>query len=214
MGRPRKYYSDVSRAEAKKQQNKEAAKRYHLKKRQERAGLEEKKRLFSARIRATIIGRLQRLTQEALATGRYPYKSLSDTLEDLILRGFKTLAGDEGLVDDFLPQIEVMQQFDTIERNRRESHAMVNKAKMEIGELMAIQAHDAAVHYYHTIYEAITRMNATVWRNWALAQLEKHFPLLHQEQVKAISLKTDRPNLPGARGHEKKSAPKRKKFLD
>lgn len=143
--------------------------------------------LLSARIRDTILARIQRLRDESIATGRYGYKTTTEAIEDLVLRGMGTLRGDP-LVDELMPYMDWLQVIDRLHRLRREAQSGLNKAREEIAELQTISAHDGATRVYHLALEAAHAMPPTEWRDWMITELARAFPELARRAMKGIDL--------------------------
>lgn len=165
-------------------------KSYYLRKKHKRrsaTGEDEKKVLWSGRLPETLIARIQRVTLEGVATGRYPWKSMTEAVTNLIQRGFASLKGDP-FIDEMLPHLEMAQHLDRIRNIRREAASVLNTAKSEIAELLNIGAVDGAVRYYHMTMEAAHRLPPTEWRDWLITEMKKAFPELARGKVKGVSL--------------------------
>ncbi len=157
-----------------------------IKPRRERATLDtgaEKKLLVHLRLPTAMIGRIQRIVNEGIAMGTYPWKTQTAAIQALIMKGLESMSGDE-TIDDMLPYLRTIHASDSITQHRNEAQAAYSKIKTETSELLAIKAHDEAVAYFHTMYENVENMNAHVWRDWLLKQLRTSFPDLLKEKPK------------------------------
>lgn len=171
--------------------------RYYLKKkkkRQQETGAVEKKILFSGRLPETLLARIQRITLEGLATGRYPWKTITEAVTNLLQRGLGTLKGDP-FIDEMLPHLEMAQHLDRVASLRREAQTVLSKARQEIGELLNIGAQDGAITYYHVTMDAARKMPPTEWRDWLIKELKAAFPEFAKIKPRGINLdghKSDR----------------------
>lgn len=159
-------------------------------KRRMRAGInerDEKKVLVAIRLPVSIVARIQRLVSEGIAIGNFPWKTQTECVKALVLRGFESLAGDES-VDAMLPYLRAVHTIESVGQHRKEAQAAFSAVKGEIAELLHIKANDEAVHYFHGIYSSVRDMDENVWRNWLLQQLESTFPQLLKEKPKGISI--------------------------
>lgn len=175
--------------------------------------------LLSIRIPSMILGRVHRLTAEAIATGKWPYKTTSDTVTDLLIRGMGTLKGDE-LVDEMMPYLEIAQAFTRSENHQREMHMLLSKIKTEISELLGIGADKHALSCYGGTMENIEKMQGTVWTKWLMKELRTAFPEMETYYRKGGKLPTtitfhkDRQyKLTMDEDHEERKAERREKDL-
>lgn len=175
------------------------------KKQQQAVGGDEKKVLWHGRMPETLIARVQRITLEGIATGRYPYKNVTEAMTDFVRRGMGTLKGDP-MIDEMLPHLEMAQHLDRIQALRREAQTTLNKARQEISELQTIGASDGALNYFHITMEAAHRMPPTEWRDWLIDELTKSFPDLAKLKPKGIKLTGNGNN--GRTAHGKKKVRK------
>lgn len=161
--------------------------------RQDTAVVEEKKVPFNTRLAPQVVGRMQRIKDEAIATNRYPWRTMSAVHEALLLRGFESMAGDP-FFDEMLQFLQVMSQINGVAQQRKEAQAAIGRFKVEIAELLKIRAKDQAVQYYHGVYHDIQAMSESVWRNWALDEMRKAYPQLARETPRGIEMrKKNRP---------------------
>lgn len=163
---------------------------YYLKskkKRQHQTGNDEKKVLWSGRVPETLIARIQRITLEGIATGRYPWKTTTEAVTNLLQRGLGTLKGDP-MIDEMLPHLEMTQHLDRIQAIRREAQTTLNKARQEISELLQIGAKAGAINYFHMTMDAARKLPPTEWRDWLVGELKKSFPDLVREKAKGVAL--------------------------
>lgn len=151
------------------------------------SGTDEKKVLWSGRLPETLIARIQRVTLEGIATGRYPWKTVTECVTNLLQRGFATLKGDP-FIDEMLPHLEMAQHIDRLQSLRREAQTVLNKARQEIAELLNIGARDGAVAYYHVTMEAARKMPPTEWRDWLMKELRAAFPDLAKQKPTGVAL--------------------------
>ena len=157
--------------------------RYH----ERRGGKDERRLSVTIRLRESLVGRLHRLVNEGVATGKYPWKTMSECVALLILDGLRTRKGEDE-IDEMLPHLEYMGQIDRIHQLRREAQGGLHKAREEISELLGIGARTQAVQYYHTTLDAAHHMPPTAWRDWMIEELKKAFPDLAREPVTGVRL--------------------------
>lgn len=168
------------------QRNYRADKAYQAGREPRKAGrppIEDRKILLSLRLRSSLVGRVQRILLEGLATGAYPYKTTSHAYEDLVIRGLETLKGHD-TVDEALQYLRAVQPTDNIGNHRKEAQASFARVSIEITELLQIKAEDQARHYYWAIRRSFEEMSANVWRDWFLSEIELKFPRLHAKPPK------------------------------
>lgn len=162
--------------------------RYYLKKKKTQSAEQQERKIpLNLRLPETLLGRIQRVTLEGLATGKYPWKSTTECITNLLQRGFSTLKGDP-FIDEMLPHLEMSQHLDRIQTLRREAQTILNKARTEIGELLAIHAKPDAITYFHVTMEAARKMPPTIWRDWLIGQLRNAFPALAKEKPIGVNL--------------------------
>ncbi|SRR5258708_10832243 len=157
-----------------------------------------KKGYLNARLPMQMIARLVRIKDEGIATGQYPWRSVSAVIEALLLRGLESMAGDP-FIDEMLQYLRVTSQIEGIAAHRREAQAAVSRFKVEIGELLKIKANEQAVQYFHSIYHDFQQMDANVWREWALEEMRKAYPVLHKAMPHAVILRGPRDRRKAAR---------------
>lgn len=138
---------------------------------------DQKKGVLTARIPMQLIARLTRIKDEGIATGAFPWRSMSGVVEALLIRGLESLAGDP-FIDEMLQYLRVTSQIDGIAAHRREAQAAVARVKVEVAELLKIKATDEAATYFHAILHDLRAMDATIWRDWAIKDLRKTYPAL------------------------------------
>lgn len=105
------------------------------------------------------------------------------------------MRGEDPVIDEMLPYLNLTRQFDGISSNRREAQAAMSRAVTEISELLQIGAKGEALQYYHVTLHATAEMPPTVWRNWLIAELKHAFPQLDKLPAPGINLQSDKPNL-------------------
>lgn len=152
--------------------------------------------LGGVRVRASVTARLQRLLIEAEANGTYPYRSRSQLVEDLIVRGMGTLKGE--VVEESMQYLRAVNATDAIGVHRREAQAAFSRIKVELTELLEIHAVEQAQHYYWSTLHAFEEMSPNIWRDWLLEQLPKTFPKLAGSRPKGVPLDSERPKRPAA----------------
>lgn len=155
------------------------------------AAPEEKKIMFATRLPAQLVARMQKVKDEAIATGRYPWHTMSAVHEALLLRGFESMAGDP-FFDEMQQFLKVMSQINVVAQQRREAQAAMGRFKVEIGELLKIRAKDQAVQYYHGVHHDFESMSGSVWRDWALAEMAKAYPHLAKETPRRMEFRDRR----------------------
>ena len=169
---------------AKRQYNRDYYRRKRLQSVQT-ANKGEKKILVSFRLEESIVGRVQRMVAEAIATGRYRWKTAGATYRGLILNGFDhpSFEGDE-LMEELRPYVDLLKKLDTQAHRRQEANAIVARAKHEIHETLAIKQEREAAQWYHTTMDALKKLPPDVWSDWAINEMQKlagQYPALTQE---------------------------------
>lgn len=144
----------------------------------------EKKILVSLRIEESIVGRVQRMVAEAIATGRYRWRTAGAAYRGLILNGFDhPMFEGDSLMEEMRPYIDLLKKLDTQTHRRQEANAIVARAKNEIHELLGIKEERAAAQWYHTTMDALKRLPPDVWSDWAISEMNKlvdQYPALGQ----------------------------------
>jgi len=170
----------------------EANRRYYLKRKAKNVVRPETERKMplTLRLPASLVGRIQRLVNLGIATGRYPWKTLTAAFQGLVVKGLESMAND--------PEVEEMTEYLQISRDledwaalRRETKAAVAKFRIEISELQAIGARDAAVRLFRNFRDQVRAMQASEWRDWALTTIEKAYPALLKAEPKRVSMRMD-----------------------
>lgn len=146
----------------------------------------EKKVAVSVRMPLALIGRIQRIVMEGLATGKFPWKTTGAAITALIIKGMESMAGDE-TIDSMLPYLRAVQMIEHVGQHRIEAQAALSKIKTEVSELLAIKANDEAVQYFHSMYDSVDAMDETVWQGWMLRELRGMFPQLLKQKPKGVS---------------------------
>lgn len=159
------------------------------KRKQLSTGEVEKKVLWQGRLPETLVARIQRVTIEGVATGKYPWRTQTECATDLLRRGFASLKGDP-FIDEMLPHLEMAQHLDRVSQLRREAQSTLNKARTEISELLNIGSNDGAATYYHVTMEAARKMPPTEWRDWLIKELKSSYPDLARIKPKGVALKS------------------------
>ena len=149
---------------------------------------EDKRSILTVRLPVTMIARLVRLKDEGLATGKYPWRTISAVAESLFMRGFESMAGDP-FVDEMLPYLRAMAQIDGIAGHRKDAQAAMSRFKIEIAELLKIGADENATQYFHAVYIEFLGMNPNVWRDWALTEMRRAFPALAKSVPKGTAVR-------------------------
>lgn len=168
---------------------------------------EDKKVLVAFRVPLSVIGRIRRMVNEGIALGHFPWKTQTECLVAMVVRGMESLAGDP-TIDEMLPYLRAVQTIESVGSHRREAQAAFSSIKTEIAELLAIKATDEAVQYFHAIYHSVDEMNANVWRDWLLKQLTTTFPQLVKQKPKGVSFidKSERKGKKGTDRDQRRSA--------
>ena len=155
---------------------------------------DEKRIPISIRLPEGLVMRVQRLTHEAIATGRYPFKTPTDTYKHLLMRGYETLKGDP-VIDEGLPYIKFRGQLEALGAARNEAQGAYARLKNEVSELLSIGNTTVASQYVQTAYGAARKMPPTAWRDWLLKELGKTFPDLLHRELTGVRLSTTRARL-------------------
>lgn len=147
----------------------------------------EKRILIPVRFPVSVIGHIQRMVNEAVAVGAYPWKTQTAMINALVMRGLETLKGD-AQVEEALAYFRAIHQMEEVSRHRKESHAAMSLLKSEISALISINAIEEAAAVYQSTHEAILGISQNVWRDWMLHQMEKAYPRLAAMKPQRISL--------------------------
>lgn len=146
---------------------------------------QEKKAHVAFRCPVSIMGRIRRIVNEGIALGKFPWKTQTECIVALLIRGMETMAGDP-TIDEMLPYLRSIQALEGIAGHRREAQAAFSQMKTEISELLAIKAHDEAVKYFHAMYDSVLDIDENVWRDWLVRQLKETFPKLLAAKPKGV----------------------------
>lgn len=169
---------------------------YHRVRKPQLEKTELKKIMVRISLPNTLVGRLQRIVNEGIATGIYPWKSMSAAMNALIVRGMESMKGDPDM-ESMLKYLRGMGQLEGMAQHRTEAQAAFNRAKVEISEMLAIKAEQDAVRYFHNLRRTFEEMDTHIWQQWLLRQLDQTFPKLLRQKPKPISLdehaETDEP---------------------
>lgn len=144
--------------------------------------------LVSLRLPITLVGRIERLTLEAVAKGTYPWRSKNAAYKSIIVAGLKTLKGTSDTVDEFLPYLEVRASLDQIGSARVDAEALLAKSRTELSSLLDVDARTQAIQYFHTVRSAAERMPPTVYRDWLIATLNREFKDLAKSKPQGVTL--------------------------
>lgn len=151
---------------------------------------DDAKVLWSIRLKGSIVGRLDRLLLEGLATGKFPWKNRSQQAADLLIRGMETLKDHES-VDEALQYLRAVRHSESIRQHRREAQSAWAIVDEELRELKAIRATDQAVHQFWANYAAFEAMSPSTWRDWLLKMMRETHKDLYEKQPGEVEL-TDR----------------------
>ncbi len=160
-----------------RQKQREYNRRHYLKKKHEQHRLDEKKVLLSCRVPEWMVGRLQRIMSEGLVTGRYPCKTMSETVQWMLRRAFKDME-DDPVVGGMMKFAEAERAIGELARSRKEAMGLLNKASDEVSHLIDIGDHDEALRYFHRACEAMRDLEPGIWTDIALKQFKAKYPEL------------------------------------
>lgn len=136
----------------------------------------DKKVVYPIRISQAVLGRVTRLVHEGLAGKRAcKWKTPAEALRELIVLGLKSMKGQHDTIDEMLPYLQMQAQFDGIKSQRQEATAALNRAIIEIQELLNIKAKNEALQYYHVTMDTLQQMSRTVWTDWCIAEMKRKF---------------------------------------
>ena len=172
---------------------------------------EDRRIVLSARVRASLVGRMTRIYDEARALHTYTWQTRSDMIEQLLTSGIEQLASSDA-IDEAREYLRAVKATDMIGNQRREMQASFNRACTELKECLRIGAKDEAVHAYHSVMTAFDQMSPNVWRDWFLRELPKKFPQLQEARLKGIALESPlRPFTAGKAEKKDQHQPRRKR---
>lgn len=147
----------------------------------------EKRVMFHGRVRASILGRMQALINEGTRHGHYPWKTMSELHEDMLLRAFESMKGEE-FVDEMLPYLDTHKRMRDAAKLRHEAQAACSLIKTETAELLAIGDTDGAVLCFYNARQSVLGWSPGSWRDWLLKEIDKAFPNLVKRKPKPIAL--------------------------
>lgn len=160
--------------------------RYYLKRKARVQRMEaEPKHLLSVRLPASLLARLRRIVSEGVAVGSYPWKTMTEAVQGLLIMGLESMKGDE-FIDEMLPHLEVMQQLERIRGLRAEAKTTVHRAKEEVAELLGIDAVTEATQYFHVTLDALRKLPPTAWSEWAIKDFTETFPRLNGKRPAGV----------------------------
>lgn len=173
-----------------RQKKSEYNRRHYHKRKMTRERTETERRvLWRGHLPETLLGRLQRMVNKANATGEYPWRTMTEAVIQLVIKGLGTMKDDE-LVSEIFPYVEASQRLSQIRNLRREAFSMLNMAKAEIQELLAIGSPAAATTCYHATIEDVEKMPPTEYRDWLLKELRAAHPHLAKAKPIGVRLTT------------------------
>lgn len=152
----------------------------------------EKKVLVPVRVPEGLMGRMMRLLHEGIANKTHPWKTPSEIIRALLVKGLESMKGQSEVVEDMMPYLDLRRQFEVIGQARREAQAALGRATHEIRELIGIGAKREALQYYHVTMEAARKMAPTAWRDWLIEQLRKNFPEFRKLEPEGVKLDTNK----------------------
>jgi hypothetical protein len=149
-----------------------------------------KRALVSFRLDEAIVARIQRLRDEAVALGTYPWRSQTAWYRALIERGLKGLKDqfDNETASEASQYVEVIQQVEGIALPRKEAQSVLHKATVEIGELLGIGEEAAAAQFYHSTLSAARGMTPSTWQAWVVRELEERYPKLLEQEPAGVNI--------------------------
>lgn len=148
---------------------------------------DDAKVLYSVRLKSSIVGRMERLLLEGLATGRFPWKNRSQQAADLLIRGLETLKDTES-VDEALQYLRAVRHSESIRQHRREAQSAWAIVDQELKELKAIKATAQAIHQFWANYTAFEAMSPSTWRDWLLQEMRSTHKDLYEKQPGEVEL--------------------------
>lgn len=143
----------------------------------------ERKIHFQCRLPGSLVGRIHAVTMEAVAAGKWPYKTIGDTVADLLVRGLGTLRGDE-MIDAMMPYLELMQSVNHEETHEREMRSLSMKVRTRVSALLGIGADRHALACYGNTMERIEKMPESIWTVWLMKELQTAFPEMERHYRK------------------------------
>lgn len=148
-----------------------------------------KKVFVNARLPVSVLGRLGRIVEEGIATGRFPWRSRNQAIEALLIRGLESLSSDP-VAEAMLPYLRMVGSAETIAQHRQEAQAAYSRIKTEVSELLGIGAKDGAIRFVHAMMQEARAMDANEWRDWLITKLETTTPTdkLLREKPRAMPL--------------------------
>ncbi len=157
-----------------------------------------KKIYFPMRFPESIIAAANRVASEGQLTGKYPWKTTSDVIRAMVVRGFRVFRDESGdlHVASLLEKLEAESQLSDVSRERRSAATILAKAKIEVQALIDIKATTEALQLYSTLYDNVEQMSKTTWTLWLEREMAGAFPALHAKHdagtVPGLSLQRKR----------------------
>lgn len=146
-----------------------------------------KKVLVTIRIPVMVLGQIQRMVNESVAMGSYPWKTQTATINALLVRGMETLKGDP-MIEEALAYFRAIDIMEGVSRHRKEAQAAMALFRTEMSAMLAIGATAEAAACYQSTHDSVSAISQNVWRDWMLLQMERAYPKLAKMQHPRIDL--------------------------
>lgn len=165
----------------KRLQQREYNRRYYRKKKGQLVKDAEKKIACNSQQPVYLVSIMQRLTNEGIAKGNYPWKTFGETIRGVLVFGLKYMKenSDEMIADEWA-SIETNEHLHRLGTQRRQAEVVVNRVTEEIAKLQSIDNDRAAIQAYNVVRDNIHKMPPTVWRDWAIDKMKANFPELEK----------------------------------
>lgn len=154
--------------------------KYYAKRRREREKAREHRIHVSLRLPEQLVAIVQTMIIETVAHGKYGYRSFSQAVEDLLHKGIEWWAqhpDDDGAIENRLAAVRVSAQIDNISRQRRQAQIIVHRLREEVAEMQGAGNNQIiALQFYKATMDEVLKMPPTIWRDYAIKELEKEFP--------------------------------------
>lgn len=152
--------------------------RWYAKRKRQLDKAREHRVLVRVQLPDQLVATIHRMVLQTEAFGRYNYHSQREAIEDLIRKGLGWWAehGDEETSNE-MPAIIVSERVEKMARQRRQAQLIVHKLREEVAEMQGTaNSETSALQFYKSTMDEVLKMPPTLWRDYAIKELEKEFP--------------------------------------